>query len=405
MTPIGTAPLSSSANLALDELRLGGGLKQMPKVHGADLLLERALFNRYQFDSIRTAAGTCRLVGTLDGLLAVNLPREEDWQLVQAWIQAELQEDYGSEEIWPELAKALSQNTSSGLIERAHDLGLAVSYADKMPEAAKDFCQTLHKVKAGVCNKSRNPRVVDLSALWAGPLCSHLLALSGAEVIKVESTTRPDGARAGNAAFYGLLNQFKLSVALDFRTEQGLRDLRLLLSTADIVIESSRPRALLQLGIDPREYVENHPGLTWIQLTAHGSDSPRSHWIGYGDDAAAAAGLCTELHRMTGRHGFGGDAIADPLTGLYAALAAWRSWRAGGGELIGLSLREVTSYCIQREHEENKDLFERQLMAWPHVADQLNQGFTHTPRPCQGRVASLGEDTGFVLKEARRLSS
>jgi crotonobetainyl-CoA:carnitine CoA-transferase CaiB-like acyl-CoA transferase len=246
------------------------------------------------------------------------------------------------------------------------------------------------------------------------------LQLLGAEVIKVESTTRPDGARSGDVAFYELLNQSKRSVAIDFGTQQGLQDLKMLLSSADIIIESSRPRALLQLGIDPRKVVKNRRGVTWIQLTAHGSDMPESHRIGYGDDAAAAAGLCAQLHRITGQYGFVGDAIADPLTGLYAALSAWRSWVNGGGEMIGLSLRQVTSFCIQRELAEHRFQFEHQLGAWQQLMASLNSHFdaacalnseeqpsyfSDRTRICEGRVAAFGEDTTKMLKEARALSS
>ncbi|WRZ90036.1 CoA transferase [Streptomyces sp. NBC_01007] len=49
--------------------------------------------------------------------------------------------------------------------------------------------------------------MVDLSALWAGPLCAHLLGLTGARITKVESAARPDGARRGSAEFYRLLHQ------------------------------------------------------------------------------------------------------------------------------------------------------------------------------------------------------
>ena len=56
--------------------------------------------------------------------------------------------------------------------------------------------------------------VLDLSALWAGPLCGHLLWLCGGRVIKVESRDRLDGARFGDADFYALLNQGKRSVVV-----------------------------------------------------------------------------------------------------------------------------------------------------------------------------------------------
>ena len=65
--------------------------------------------------------------------------------------------------------------------------------------------------------------MIDLSALWAGPLCGDLLAGAGATVVKVESTQRPDGARRGAHAFYDLMNGRKRSVALDLHEPQGVR--------------------------------------------------------------------------------------------------------------------------------------------------------------------------------------
>ena len=413
-------PLSISADRAFEALRGVGGSEKLSKFCGADLLLERALLNRYEFSLDRTAAGTCRLLRASDGLLAINLPREEDWQLLSAWVESTQDEEFGAEAAWSKLARTISRIKSSRLIERAHDLGLAVSPADKIPKEGSNYCQTLLTASPDTLRRNRKPRVVDLSALWAGPLCSHLLQLLGADVIKVESTTRPDGARSGEVAFYELLNQSKRSVAIDFGTPQGVQDLKMLLSSADIIIESSRPRALLQLGIDPRKVVKSRRGVTWIQLTAHGSGLPESHWIGYGDDAAAAAGLCAQLHRVTGSYGFVGDAIADPLTGIYAALSAWRSWASGGGEMIGLSLRQVTAFCIRRELAEHRRQFEHQLASWQRLVASLNSHFdtacvlsseeqtaylSDRKRSREGRVAAFGEDTTMILKEARALFS
>src|SRR5699024_8203376 len=100
------------------------------------------------------------------------------------------------------------------------------------------------------------PLIVDLSALWAGPLCTHLLGRTGARVIKVESLQRPDGSRRGVASFHDLLNSGKASVAIDVNDETGRSQLRDLLDGADIVVSSSRRRAFDQLGIDPMEVLQ-----------------------------------------------------------------------------------------------------------------------------------------------------
>jgi len=69
--------------------------------------------------------------------------------------------------------------------------------------------------------------------------------------VKVESARRPDGARSGPAPFFDLLNAGKESVVVDLEAPGGVDALVGWLERADVVVESSRPRALAQLGIDP----------------------------------------------------------------------------------------------------------------------------------------------------------
>ena len=111
------------------------------------------------------------------------------------------------------------------------------------------------------------------------------------------------------------------------------------------MIESSRPRALAQLGVDAAALVAERSDLVWVSVTAYGRGDPEGGWIGFGDDAGAAAGLAAE----TGDPGaplFCGDAIADPLTGLHAAVATLAHLRAGRGALLELALRDVAAHVL-----------------------------------------------------------
>lgn len=179
--------------------------------------------------------------------------------------------------------------------------------------------------------------VVDLSSMWAGPLCAHLLGRAGARVIKVESTRRPDGARRGDPRFFDWLHDGHEQLAVDFHTPEGQAKLRELISTADVVIEASRPRALAELGLAPGERV-HRDGQVWLSLTGYGRAEPMR--VAFGDDAAVAGGL-------VGWDGaepvFCGDAIADPLTGICAALAVCCAVLGGGGQLIDLSMRATAA--------------------------------------------------------------
>ena len=92
--------------------------------------------------------------------------------------------------------------------------------------------------------------------------------------------------------------------------------------------------------------VEDIPGLTWIAISGYGRQEPQANWIAYGDDAGVAGGLSAEIHKATGDWMFCGDAIADPLTGMHAALAAQASWKSGGGQLLSLSLAGTVQHCV-----------------------------------------------------------
>src|SRR3546814_17564250 len=112
----------------------------------------------------------------------------------------------------------------------------------------------------------------------------------GADVIKVEGSARPDGARRGPSAFFDLLNAGKRSVALDLQSPRGRAQLRELLRGADIVIEASRPRALRQMGIDAETLLHEQPQLTWLALHGYGRGEPQAQRVAYGDEARKSVG-------------------------------------------------------------------------------------------------------------------
>jgi crotonobetainyl-CoA:carnitine CoA-transferase CaiB-like acyl-CoA transferase len=184
---------------------------------------------------------------------------------------------------------------------------------------------------------SARPLVVDLSALWAGPLCGHLLGLLGARVIVVEGTRRPDPTRTVAPEFSQLLRGSAEQLTVDLGSAEGLAELTELLSRADVVIESTRPRALQQLGVDAEEIVAGAKACSWVSITAYGRAHNR---IGFGDDVAAAAGLIG-VGAVPSDVVFAGDAIADPLTGAHAAVAALAGVLTGRSAVIDLAMYDV----------------------------------------------------------------
>jgi len=129
-------------------------------------------------------------------------------------------------------------------------------------------------------------RVLDLTSFWAGPLCTHMLAMLGAEVLHIESTARPDGTRllAGlrfsepnwweRSGIFSGLNTNKKDVTLDLATDRGRELLRRVIATCDVIVENSTPRVLEQLGLDVDAVRAIRPDVVMARMPGFGLDGP-----------------------------------------------------------------------------------------------------------------------------------
>ena len=387
-------PLAGVADAMLGQLRTLCQNARLESLAGHQLMAERSLLLELAFKQGISAGGSCHLLSTLERPIAINLPRESDWELIPAWLECN-DDALRQPGNWDALEAHLGSR-GPGLVARGRELGLAVAATGDTVIPREVFDPTGMAVLPGV--QSTRPRVIDLSALWAGPLATHLLWLCGADVIKVESVARPDGGRSGNAAFYGLLNQGKHSVALDLRRHAGQRALLRLIEHADIVIESSRPRALRQMGIEADAIVAGRPSLTWISITGYGRSEPRANWIAYGDDAGIAAGMGDLMNEACGSFEFAGDAIADPLTGIDAAIAALHGWHSGGAGLVPIALVDVVAWAMNEQlAASGRANVLSQLRAWWRSV--RTDTVVVNRREANAPVARLGEHTAQVLRE------
>ncbi|MEX1217198.1 MAG: CoA transferase [Acidimicrobiales bacterium] len=333
------------ADQAIDRLSALG--IQVP-LGATELMSMRALFSDPEQFRQQSMGGKCRLLQTSDGWCAVHLPREDDLELLPAWLGL----DFGHTEVpWGDIAMCIAIRTSADAAGTAQELGLAVA---AVPQANEDKDEqlidrgTTHPARPWIQRRVGRPAaeqslrgalVVDLSSLWAGPLCTRILSEGGARVIKIESTSRPDASRNGDQKLFDWLhakNDFRM---IDFEQAAGVAELVSLLEQADVIIEGSRPRALDRLGISPVEVLAKRPGVVWVSITAFGRCGPWRDRVGFGDDAAAAGGL-VEI-AADGSPGFVGDAVADPLTGLVCAALAVDAFSRGGGVTIDVAMREV----------------------------------------------------------------
>ncbi len=360
------------------------------------LLGERAALAGLQRQGDRSCGGATRLLPAGDGWLALSLARPSDAELLAAWLGDAVA---WAEDPWASVGPALADRGVSELVDGGTLLGLPVA---ALP-AARDIALQGGDDDAGPAaglpvvatgfgdatpSAASDLLVVDLSSLWAGPLCAQLLGFAGARVVKVESKGRPDGARFGPPAFFDLLHAGHESVALDFATAEGRDNLRRLLEAADVVIEASRPRALRQLGIDAEALLRNGRPRVWLSITGYGRTGDGAQRVAFGDDGAVAGGLV-----VWDDHGpcFCADAVADPLTGLVAATAVLASVTAGGRWLLDVSLQGVAaSFASDAADGPSLSSDGPVSVAAPRA------------RPAMGVAAPLGAHTEAVMADIRR---
>jgi crotonobetainyl-CoA:carnitine CoA-transferase CaiB-like acyl-CoA transferase len=146
---------------------------------------------------------------------------------------------------------------------------------------------------------------------------------------------------ASAPGFFQRLNGRKTLAALDFADPAAVARLSAMIDAADVLITAARPRAFEQLGLSPQVVFARNPGLVWVAISGYGWTGEAADRVAFGDDAAAAGGLV----RWTpgGEPRFLGDALADPLTGLVAALGAFEALKAGGGLLVDAAMARAAA--------------------------------------------------------------
>lgn len=267
----------------------------------------------------RSANGHCGLFEAQDGWVALNLARPEDVELVPALT--------GSEgEPWRAVGRAAAARPSSAFVADAIEL--------QLPAAVLGEAESL---PLAIGQRALPPlKVLDLAVLWAGPLCAGLLAHEGAEVRRIENSARPDPTPRGSPGLDRRLNGGKARLALDLTTREGKARLAAEIAWADVIVTSARAAACAKLGLDDA-LLAARPDLIWAAITAHGWAADR---VGFGDDCAVAGGL---VRRENGEPRFMGDALADPLTGLEAALAAMKAAAEGRGGRIDVAMAGIAA--------------------------------------------------------------
>jgi len=178
-------------------------------------------------------------------------------------------------------------------------------------------------------------KILDLSRVLAGPLCTMTLGDLGAMVVKVERPETGDETRGwgppfdprGESAYYLSVNRNKLSVACDLDVDDDTGLLLDLMAEADVVVDNFRPGTLEKRGIDPDKIVLDHPSLIWCTITGFGATSTRP---GYDLVVQAESGWMSITGEPDGPPMRVGVALADIIAGKDAAIAILAALAARG---------------------------------------------------------------------------
>jgi crotonobetainyl-CoA:carnitine CoA-transferase CaiB-like acyl-CoA transferase len=231
-------------------------------------------------------------------------------------------------------------------------------------------------------------RVVDCTAWWAGPVNPHALACLGADVIKVESVTRPDLMRfsATKAAtedrwwewgpiFHGV-NAGKRGITLDLTRPEGIDVFERLLATADILVENYTPRVMDQFGLTWDRVHAINPSLIMVRMPAFGLDGPWRDRTGFAQTMESVSGMAWLTGAADGPPVLVRGA-GDPIAGIHAALATLLALtqrdRDGEGRMVeSVMVEAVLNVAAEQviEHSISGEVLTRDGNRGPSAAPQ-----------------------------------
>jgi crotonobetainyl-CoA:carnitine CoA-transferase CaiB-like acyl-CoA transferase len=257
---------------------------------------------------------------------------------------------------------AFTTNPRDGFVQPSHPYRLGTAQlrqpgpAPRLGEhtaAYRDANLTPRPAPSGEPHRDRLPlsglRVLDMTTFWAGPSCTHALAMLGADVIHLESTPRPDGTRliAGILAteaqwwerspIFSALNTNKKSLTLNFQTDRGRELLHRLVPLCDVIVENFTPRVIDQIGLDFGSVHELRPDAIMLRMPGFGLDGPWRDNPAFAYIIEDASGL-SWLTGYPDRNPYEPYSVGDPNAGVHALtallLALEHRRRTGEGVLV-----------------------------------------------------------------------
>ncbi|MGG1675020.1 CaiB/BaiF CoA transferase family protein [Neobacillus sp. NRS-1170] len=196
-------------------------------------------------------------------------------------------------------------------------------------------------------------KILDFSTLLPGPYATMLLADLGAEVLRVESATRPDLLRDGyprdgkDSVHHGYINRSKKAITLDLKNADSIDIVKKLVAEYDIVLEQFRPGVMERLGLGYDALKEVNPKLIYCSITGFGQTGPYRHRPGHDNNYLSISGVAGYSGRRKGGPAPAGIQIADVAGGsLHAVIgilsAVFYRERTGEGQWIDISMTDCS---------------------------------------------------------------
>ncbi len=199
-------------------------------------------------------------------------------------------------------------------------------------------------------------RVVDCTAWWAGPAATNVLSSLGADVVKVESVTRPDSMRFASArppsadmwwewgALFHSVNVGKRAITLDLTRPEGIEVFERLVATADVLVENYTPRVMEQFGLGWNRIHAINPELVMVRMPAFGLDGPWRDRTGFAQTMECLTGLAWLTGFADGPPVLLRGAC-DPVAGMHTVIATLLALierdQSGGGRLVEATMVEA----------------------------------------------------------------
>lgn len=204
-------------------------------------------------------------------------------------------------------------------------------------------------------------KVVDLTTIVVGPICTRTLADYGADVIKVEAPggdllrTMAEGSRnPGMSGKFINFNRNKRSIGLDIKKPEGLEAMRRLIDKADVFVSNVRPDALARAGLDYATLSKTNPRLIVCSILAFGRGGRYYGRPAYDPVIQSLSGVAGTIARATGEPRFVPMVMTDHTSGLIAAqaigFALYRREKTGRGEAIDVPMLENMASFVSSEH-------------------------------------------------------